>query len=216
MKIKWNGHASFTIRTDSGVTIITDPYEPGAFGGQIAYGPISDQADIVLVSHDHRDHNFVEGMKGKPVVVRDSRELKGITIKTMATYHDAEHGAKRGKNTVFVMEADGIRLAFLGDLGHILDQRQLQELGKVDIMCIPVGGYFTIDAGQAEKLVEAVKPKLVLPMHYKTEKTSLPITTVDDFLSRFTKVKKLDASEFEISKQSLPATCEIWALHYAC
>ena len=216
MKIKWNGHASFTITTSSGIKIITDPYEPGGFGGQIKYGPISDTADIVLVSHDHADHNYVQGLSGSPVVVRGTQEEKGIKFEAVPAYHDPNKGAERGKNTIFVFEADGIKVAFLGDLGHILEPEQAEKLKGLDILLIPVGGTFTIDAKQAKQLVDMLKPKVAIPMHYKTEKLGFPIRPVDDFLSLCEKVKRLDTSEVEISKDQLPEPTEIWVLKYAC
>ncbi len=216
MKIKWNGHASFTITTSSGIKIITDPYEPGGFGGQIKYGPISDTADIVLVSHDHADHNYVQGLSGSPVVVRGTQEEKGIKFEAVPAYHDPNKGAERGKNTIFVFEADGIKVAFLGDLGHILEPEQAEKLKGLDILLIPVGGTFTIDAGQAKQLVDMLKPRVAIPMHYKTEKLGFPIRPVDDFLSLCEKVKRLDTSEVEISKDQLPEPTEIWVLKYAC
>jgi len=216
MKIKWNGHASFTITTDSGVKIITDPYEPGGFGGQIKYAPIPDTADLVLVSHDHADHNYVQGLKGSPVVVRDSQEVKGIKFTAIPAYHDPNKGAERGRNTIFVFEADGVKVAFLGDLGHIPEPEQAEKLKGVDVLLIPVGGTFTIDARQASEVVEMLKPKIAIPMHYKTEKLGFPIRPVDDFLSLCQNVKKLESAEVELKKEQLPSPTEIWVLNYAC
>jgi len=214
MKIKWNGHASFTITTSAGVKIITDPYEPGGFGGGIKYEPIPDQADIALVSHEHADHNYVQGLKGKPVVVRDSKEVKGIKFEAIPSFHDTSKGAERGRNNLFCFDADGIRVAHLGDLGHILDDVQIKKLGKVDVLLTPVGGFFTIDAKQSAELVRKINPRIVIPMHFKTDKVDFPIQPVDGFLNLFTKVKKLDKSEVEISKASLPASTEVWVLQF--
>jgi len=216
MKVKWNGHASFTISSDSGLCIVTDPYEPGGFGGAIAYSAIPDRADMVLVSHEHADHNYVKQLQGSPVVVKASQELKGIKIKAVPAFHDASQGKERGRNNLFVFELDGIRIAFLGDLGHLLDQKQIQELEKPDLLLIPVGGYFTIDADQAHKLTSLLKPAIVMPMHYKTEKVRLPIQPADAFIALFAKVKKLDASEVQLKKSELPKSTELWVLKYAC
>jgi len=118
MKVKWYGHAAFLITSDQGIKIITDPYEPGAFGGAIAYGPIPDQADIVLVSHDHADHNYVQGLKGKPQVVKGtgSHKVKNLEFKGFAAYHDGRKGSERGQNTIFCFSVDGINC--IGSAGN--------------------------------------------------------------------------------------------------
>jgi L-ascorbate metabolism protein UlaG (beta-lactamase superfamily) len=216
MKLKWNGHASFTLSSDSGLCIITDPYEPGGFGGAIAHAAIPDRADIVLVSHEHGDHNFVKQLQGSPLVVRGSQELKGVKIKAVPVFHDTSQGKERGKNNLFAFELDGIRVAFLGDLGHILTPEQIQELEKPDLVLMPVGGYFTIDAEQAHKLTGLLKPSIVIPMHYKTDKVQLPIKPAEPFLKLFAKVKKLDAAEVLLKKSELPKSTEVWVLKYAC
>ncbi len=127
MKIKWYGHAAFLITSDQGVKIITDPYEPGAFGGQLSYGKITDQADIVLVSHDHADHNYTKDLPGSPQIVKGSgsKTSKGISIKGIATFHDPSKGSERGANTVFTFKVDGIQVCHLGDLGHVLSQKEM-------------------------------------------------------------------------------------------
>ncbi len=115
MKIKWLGHASFLITSDSGIKIITDPYETG---GGLSYGEIKESADIVTVSHDHFDHNNVAAVPGNPQVVKGTAEVKGIEFKGISTYHDEAKGGQRGKNTILCFEVDGIRVCHLGDLGH--------------------------------------------------------------------------------------------------
>jgi len=216
MKVKWNGHASFTITTDSGVRIVTDPYEPGGFGGAIKYEPIPDPADIVVVTHEHADHNYVKGVKGSPVVIKGGQEAKGIKFKAVPAFHDSSRGRERGTNNIFVFEVDGIRAAFLGDLGQTLDSDQAKQLSGLDLLFIPVGGFFTIDAKQAAKLVGELKPRVAIPMHFKTAKVDFPIKPADDFIAHFTKVKKFETSEIEIKKQALPQTTEVWVLKYAC
>ena len=115
MKIKWLGHASFLIISDSGLKIITDPY---VTGGDLSYGQIKESADIVTVSHDHTDHNNVAAVQGSPRVVRGAAEVKGIKFNGIPTYHDDTGGGKRGKNTIICFEIDGMRVCHLGDLGH--------------------------------------------------------------------------------------------------
>jgi L-ascorbate metabolism protein UlaG (beta-lactamase superfamily) len=124
MKIKWYGHAAFLITSDQGVKIITDPYESGAYGGQLGYGKISDQADIVLTSHDHADHNDTKSLPGAPQIIKGSgsRMVKEIPFKGVSTYHDPSKGSERGTNTIFTFTVDGMRVCHLGDLGHICEE----------------------------------------------------------------------------------------------
>lgn len=216
MKIRWNGHASFTITAQDGTVIVTDPYEPGCFGGGIQYGVVDDRADVAVVSHEHADHNYVKGLKGNPRVVKHTDTAKGIQFTGVAGFHDESRGKERGTNMVFAFAVDGVRILFAGDLGHQLSADDLKKLGTIDLLLAPVGGFFTIDAAGASKLVEAVKPKVMIPMHFKTGKCTFPIAPVDDFLKRMTQVKKLNASEVELSREKLPAKGpEVWVLEPA-
>jgi len=211
MKIKWLGHASFLITSDTGTKIITDPY---ATGSGIKYGEITESADIVAVSHDHSDHNNVAAVRGKPEVVRgtDITKVKGIEFKGIPSYHDEAGGSQRGKNTIFCFEMDGIRVCHLGDLGHQLSDKQASELGEIDILLMPVGGYYTIDAKVATQVGNQLKPKVIIPMHFKTDKCGFPISGVDEFLKGKEEVKKLNASEVEFKQAELPPTTQIIVL----
>jgi len=215
MKIKWYGHASFLIET-KGKKIVTDPYVPNAFGGSITYGPIPDVVDIALVSHDHDDHAGVKYLKGNPMVIKEGeKSVEGIKIKGISSYHDSSRGRDRGPNTIFVIESEGLRVCHLGDLGHVLTEDQIKEIGDVDILFIPVGGTYTIDARDADEVVSQLKPRIVIPMHYKTPKCNFPISGVDSFVMNKKNVKRLAKSEVEISKENLPDRQEIWVLEYA-
>jgi L-ascorbate metabolism protein UlaG (beta-lactamase superfamily) len=217
MKIKWYGHAAFLITSDQGVKIITDPYEPGAFGGQLSYGKIKDQADIALTSHDHADHNDTKSLPGSPQVVKGSgsKVVKGISFKGIPTYHDSSKGSDRGTNTVFTFSVDGIRICHLGDLGHILSEKELSEIGSVDLLLIPVGGYFTIDPKEATRVAEQIQPKVLIPMHFKTEKCGFPIVSVEDFLKGKWKTRRPKAIEVAFEKSTLPQQMEIVVLEHA-
>ena len=216
MKIRWNGHASFTITAKDGTVIVTDPYEPGCFGGGIQYEPVDDRADVAVVSHDHADHNYTKSLQGKPRVVKASAAVKGIQFTGVQVHHDESQGKERGPNTMFAFTVDGVRILFVGDLGHQLLAADLKKLGTVDLLLAPVGGFFTIDAAGASQLVEAVKPRVMIPMHFKTEKCGFPIAPVDDFLKRMTAVKKLTSAEVEITPEKLPAKGpEVWVLEHA-
>ncbi len=217
MKIKWYGHAAFLITSDQGVKIITDPYESGAFGGQLTYGQIKDQADIVIISHDHADHNDTKSLPGSPEIVKGSgsKTLKGISIKGISTYHDPSKGSERGDNTIFTFSIDGMKICHLGDLGHILSEKELAEIGPVDLLLIPVGGYFTIDPNEATRVAEQIKPKILIPMHFKTKKCGFPIAPVEDFLKGKSNPKRPKASEVAFEKKALPQQMEILVLEHA-
>ena len=164
MKIKWLGHASFLITSETGTKIITDPYVAAE---NLNYGEIKESADIVTVSHEHGDHNYVDGIRGNPEAIRGTAKVKGIELKGISTYHDDAKGQQRGKNTVFCFEVDGVRVCHLGDLGHQLNDKQMAELGSVDILLIPVGGNYTIDAKVATQVCDRLKPKVIIPMHFR-------------------------------------------------
>jgi L-ascorbate metabolism protein UlaG (beta-lactamase superfamily) len=214
MKVKWLGHSCFLVTSKGGVRIITDPY---AVGGDINYSPIEETADIVAVSHGHDDHSNVSAVQGKPEVVRGdgTKTAKGIQFRGIATYHDASQGTQRGPNTVFCFTVDDIKLCHLGDLGHVLSPGQVNEIGTVDILFIPVGGFYTIDASIASRICDQLKPKVVIPMHFKTPKCAYPIAGVDDFLKGKKNVRKVGDSEVEFEREKLPAATEIVLLQPA-
>jgi len=217
MKIKSYGHAAFLITSEQGVKIIIDPYESGAFGGQLAYGKIKDQADIVITSHDHADHNDTKSLPGSPEIVKGSgsKTVKGVLFKGISTYHDPSKGSERGGNTIFTFSVDGIQVCHLGDLGHTLGDKELAEVGHVDILFIPVGGYYTIDPKEAIRVAEQIKPKVLIPMHFKTEKCGFPIAPVEEFLKGKSNLKRPKASEMAFDKTTLPKQMEIIVLEHA-
>jgi L-ascorbate metabolism protein UlaG (beta-lactamase superfamily) len=217
MKIKYYGHAAFLITSDEGTKIITDPYEPGAFGGQLSYGKIKDQADIVLTSHDHADHNYTKDLPGTPQVVKErgSKTLKGISMKGISTYHDPSKGSERGANTIFTFKINNIQVCHLGDLGHLLEDKELAEIGPVDILLIPVGGFFTIDPKEATRVAEQIKPRILIPMHFKTAKCGFPVAPVEDFLKGKANIKRPKTSEATFDKATLPQQMEIVVLEHA-
>ncbi len=211
MKIKWLGHASFLITSDTGIKIITDPYKTG---GPLSYGEITESADIVTISHEHGDHNNPAAVRGNPEIIKGAgtKEVKKINFKGLPTYHDAGGGKQRGANTIFCFEADGIKVCHLGDLGHQLSNKEIAEMGKVDIILAPVGGNFTIDAKGATDVCSKLSPKVIMPMHYKNDKCGYPISGVDEFLQNKKNVSKLDVSEVEFKKEKLPTTTQIVVL----
>lgn len=209
MKIKYLAHAAFLVTSDAGTRIVTDPYE--TMGG-LKHGAIQETADIVTVSHEHGDHNNVSAVRGNPKAVRASAEVKGIKIKAVSTAHDDKGGSQRGKNTIFCFDVDGVNVCHAGDLGHMLSEEQVKAMGKVDVLMIPVGGFFTIDAKTATKVGEQIKPKVIIPMHYKTDKLDFPITGVDDFIKGKSNVTRSNDNEIELKAGKLPANAQIVVL----
>jgi len=209
MKVKWLGHAAFLITSDAGTRIITDPY---ARQENLSYGEIKEPADIVTVSHDHADHGNIAAVQGNPAVVRGTAEVKGIKFKGVPAYHDEAQGGKRGSNTIFCFEVDGVKVCHLGDLGHQLNDKQVAEIGKVDVLLVPVGGFYTIDATVAGRVCDQLKPRVIIPMHFKTDKCAFPISGVDEFLKGKEKVSQLDTSEVEFKPDELPADTKIIVL----
>ena len=214
MKIKWLGHSCFLITSETGLKIITDPYSTA---GGISYSPVNEAADVVTVSHDHRDHNNFTAVPGKPEVITGigTKTAKGIQFKGIASHHDKSKGRERGDNTIFCFTVDGINLCHLGDLGHDLSREEMAQVGSVDILFIPIGGLYTIDARVASQVIDDLKPKVVAPMHYKTPKCNFPITGVEDFIADKKNVNKLNSSEIEFKSGKLPETTEIVVLQSA-
>lgn len=182
MKISWLGHSCFKIEDDSGRVVVTDP-----FAESVGYPAPKVRADAVTVSHEHYDHNNVKALKGDPAVVRGAgkKAAAGIEFEGIASYHDDRGGKLRGKNTIFCFEMDRIRVCHLGDLGHQLGEKEAAAIGEVDVLMIPVGGNFTLDAEGAKKVVGQIKPKIVLPMHFETPALppSFGVDSADRFLS---------------------------------
>jgi len=217
MKIKWYGHASFKITTEKGVRIIIDPYESGIFGGAIAYGKVTDEADIVLTSHDHEDHNYIKDIQGKFKHINQagSHEEKGVKIRAIPSYHDTSKGKERGENLIFIIDVDGLTVGHMGDLGHILEKDIVKQIGKVDVLLVPVGGFYTIDAKEATQTMNDLASLVTIPMHYKTEKCNLPIAGVEEFTKDKKAVRTTGGPEVEITKANLPESQEIVLLQYA-
>lgn len=211
MKIRWYGHACFLITTDSGLRILTDPFDE-----TVGYGLPSVTPDIVTVSHEHFDHNAVDLLSGEFDVVRGPGEhhVRVLDIHGLSTYHDEIHGAKRGDNTVYTFEVDNLRITHLGDLGHILSASQIMALRPINVLLIPVGGFYTIDAKEAKEVVEALNPDVVIPMHYKTSVMDFPIASVDDFLELMGRGERLHATTLEVSARDLPSRGSIIVLDY--
>jgi L-ascorbate metabolism protein UlaG (beta-lactamase superfamily) len=191
MKIKWLGHSCFQITADDGFCVVTDPYDE-----TVGYDLGAPRADAVTVSHEHFDHSAAARIGGQPTVLNQPGEyaLHGAKFCAIPCFHDQVQGARRGKNLIFVMDIQGKRLVHLGDLGHQLEMDALKELGKVDVLMIPVGGFYTIDSECAARLTREIGAELTIAMHFKTDKIDFPIEDEKHFLD-LTDGKKLDSAE---------------------
>lgn len=211
MEIIFLGHASFRIKGKK-VALVTDPFDPSV---GFAFPKVT--ADIVTVSHDHQDHAARDKIEGRPFVISapGEYEVKETFILGVSTFHDASSGSQRGTNTVFVFEIDGLRICHLGDLGHKLTDKQLEEIGSVDILMIPTGGFYTIGPEQGVEVISQIQPRVAIPMHYRTERHEPQVfeklATVEDFLKATgDEAKRLP--KLTVSKDSLPEEQEIVVL----
>ena len=177
-RIVWHGHACFEINGSS--TVVVDPHD----GRSIGIKPPVVRADIVLISHDHFDHNCARIVKGDFITVKgaEEREIEGVKIRGVEAFHDEVRGEKRGKIIIYRFEMDGVSFCHCGDIGHKLFREQVEAIVPVDVLFIPVGGVFTIDGQTAHEVVEQIKPRIVIPMHYRLGGLSLSIHTLDPFL----------------------------------
>ena len=208
LQIRWHGHACFEITNET--TLVTDPHD----GKSIGIPAPSVTGDIILVSHDHYDHNSVKSVEkenSKVVTDERSRNISDIEIRGVESFHDEEQGAKRGKNIMYKFTIDGVRFCHLGDLGHDLDEEAVQKIGEVDILFIPIGGTFTVDDKQAWNVINKIQPKIIIPMHYKIGGLSLPISGIDPFLAQAKNKVIHVGNEIDIEKEDLPTEAEIWA-----
>ena len=222
-KLTWYGQSCFLLESSTGTRVLMDPI-PGAIG----YTPPTDlKADVVTVSHEHPDHNNVALVQGKPKVLRGltadkkgwvkiDEKVKDVAIRSVGVYHDEEKGAKRGLNTVFLFEVGGVRIAHLGDLGHQLSDQQLSAIGLVDVVMIPVGGFYTIDAAQATRVLDQLRPRLiVIPMHYKTDVLTIKeLATVDAFLAGKPNVRREKTNTISITGVKARPSTEVVVMNY--
>jgi L-ascorbate metabolism protein UlaG (beta-lactamase superfamily) len=210
MKITYYAHSSFKVEATDGTRVIIDPYEAGSYDGAVAYAPIHEPADVVVASHDHPDHYGTNDIPGDPPIFVHpvSQRVGGMSISGIETAHDEVGGEKRGRNTVTILDDGDVRLVHLGDLGHQLDESAIEAIGRVDVLLIPVGGFFTIDQNEAAQVVDSLNPRIVVPMHYKTEKIDFAIAPVAGFLKTQRKVLRPESSVLEVTAATLPAERE--------
>ncbi len=208
MDINWYGQSCFKLKGKN-ASVVIDPYEPEKVGMK----KLRVSGDILAISHQHEDHNNKEAVEGEPFVIEGpgEYEVKGVTVHGIQTFHDAKDGKERGTNIVYTVELDGVTVCHLGDLGHELNTAQLEAIGDVDILLIPVGGVYTIDAAAAVKVIAQIEPHVVIPMHYKIS-DALPLGTLDEFLKVYGKGKVDPLPKYSISKDKVPEGEEVVVL----
>lgn len=205
MDITWLGLSCFRIRGSQAV-VITNPFPPDS-----GYILGKQTANIVTVSHMHPAHSYMQGINGAPRVVKGpgEYEISGVLILGLTAYHDAVKGLSRGKNTIYLLEIDGVTICHLGDIGHVLGDEPLEEMGKIDILMLPVGGVTTITAAMAAETIRKVEPKIVLPMHYKTPGSKRELEPVDTFLKEMGQSPIEPKPKLNINKNNLPLTTQV-------
>ncbi|EKE15646.1 MAG: Zn-dependent hydrolase of the beta-lactamase fold-like protein [uncultured bacterium] len=206
MNIQYYGHSCFKFtvkpagRATEDITLFVDPFDKEA-----GLRPPQGQADVILVSHNHRDHSNISALKGEPIVIENPGEysVKGINVVGLDSFHDDKEGAERGKNTIFIFETEGLKICHLGDLGCDLSPKQMDEIYGTDILLIPVGGKYTIDGKKAAEIVRKVEPIIVIPMHYKMPESNIDINDEKDFCDAMGSCPKQKVSKLNIKKKDL-------------
>jgi len=204
MIISWQGHSCFKIQDKigaEGVTLVTDP-----FSKNIGLKVPNFEADIITVSHDHHDHNNVSALRANPFVINlpGEYDIKGVLVEGIQSNHDDQGGKKLGNNIIFRIEMEDISIVHLGDLGDVLNTKQLEKLNGTDILLIPVGGKYTLDAKKAVEVIGQIEPRIVIPMHYKTKDLKIDLNDLEPFIKELG-LKPIYEEKLKISKKDLPA-----------
>lgn len=198
ISITWNGHSCFTIEKD-GFSIVFDPYGPNTVPG---LAPLSLTADMVLCSHEHSDHGYTDA-----VTLKHSGTKNPFSITKIDTWHDPEQGALRGPNRIHILESDGLKIAHMGDIGCPLTREQKDLLKHLDAILIPVGGYYTIDAVQAKALTDDLAPRVVIPMHYRSDHFGYPVIgRLEEFTGLCRNVVEYDSNTLLLTAETRPQT----------
>jgi len=205
VEIRWLGHSCFVLKGKE-KTVLTDPYCP-----ELGYSLGEREANIVTVSHFHPGHSYVEGIANSPKQIKGpgEYEIGNIFITGLASYHDKEKGETRGKNTIYLIEVEGLRLCHLGDLGHALTSSLAGELGNCDILFLPVGEVSTITVDEAAEIVKQLTPHIVIPMHYKTDMLTRNLERADKFLAKMGIHEMQPKPKLLITQTSLPSDLQI-------
>jgi len=209
MEITWLGHSCFRIKGKE-VTLIADPCDKS-----IGYSPGKLVANIVTLSHDHAGHCYLETIENNPKVLSrpGEYEVGGVFITGISTFHDQERGKSRGKNTSYLIEIDDIRLCHLGDLGHVPSPRQIEDLGSIDVLFVPVGGVSTIDAKMAAEIVRLINPKIIIPMHYQTKEVTW-LEPLDKFIKEMGLREIVPQPKLSVTRLGIPSETQVIVLDY--
>ncbi|MFH0840781.1 MAG: MBL fold metallo-hydrolase [bacterium] len=204
MHISWLGHSCFKLQDKigpDGVIVICDPFDSEYTGLKMP----SIEADIVTISHDHKDHNNIKAIRKEPFVIKNSGEYetRGVFIEGIHSYHDTEKGAKRGNNIMYRIEIEDLSIAHLGDLCTELDSKQLEKLEGTDILLIPVGGTYTLDAKKAVEVINQIEPRIIIPMHYSVPGLKIDLAPLDKFIKEIGLVPTYE-EKLKITKRDLP------------
>ena len=201
MRLEWIGHACFKLTLESGVKVFTDPYDESV---GIAMIPL--KADVITMSHEHHDHNETCMIVGDPVIARGPQlaSVGSVTARAVNSWHDDAQGKKRGFNTVRIFGVDGLKIVHMGDQGCMPSEDVLEAIEDADVMMIPVGGTYTVDAAGAKAIIERAKPRCVIPMHVKTAHCPYPIAKVDTFLAVMGAQGAEPVSELDITEGAVP------------
>ncbi len=208
MEISWFGQACFKLKGKN-ASVLIDPYDPDFTGLKL---PKDLSSDVVLVSHNHKDHNFTS----HPMVFDKPGEYEvgGVVITGVSAYHDNSEGSERGSNIIFHLFFDGLDIVHLGDLGQSkLSEEQVAQIGQTDILFIPVGGIYTIDAEVASDIVSQLEPKIIIPMHYRIEGLKSELDGVDKFLKEMGAEGAVTQPKLSISKDKLPEEPQVILLN---
>ena len=210
MEIVWLGHSSFRIRARE-ATVITDPCPPST-----GYTIGKPTADVVSLSHAHDDHTYLKAIAGKPIVIDSpgEYEISGTFLTAIPTYHDGEKGGELGKNLVFVIEMEGIKICHLGDLGHVPTADQAEGMTGADVLMIPVGGDSTIDGAKAAEIVSTLDARIIIPMHYKTPVTKGDLESADRFLKEMQSTAVQAQPKLSLSYNTVPSDTQVILLDY--
>lgn len=214
MKIHWYGHSAFQLTSQQGTVILIDPY-----GKFLGYRMPKIKADIVAVTHDHKDHNQIQVAEGPYELINQPGHfnVRGVEIQGVPTYHDNVEGAKRGKNIIFVFTVDGLRICHAGDLGHTLNVQQLEQIGRVDLLMVPVGGGATLDGAGAAAVFKQLQPAVAIPMHYSTKALGLLgrlfFAKEDKFLQAAGQPVNV-ANDLVVTKETVDAHRGVYTLQY--
>lgn len=204
MIISWLGHSCFRLQEKidgKDVTVIIDPFKPEYTGLKL---PSNLTADIVAVTHQHEDHNFSQAVEGKPFIIdmAGEYEISGVAIDGVDSHHDEKHGSERGGNIIYRIEMGGLVVTHLGDLGTLLEEKQLERLAGTDILLVPVGGQFTLDAKKAVEVINQIDPKMVIPMHYSLPGLKFELNPVGDFIKAIG-LTPVEDSRLKITRRDL-------------